>query len=76
MKKKKIKEERVNIDDIIDDRVATFWKEMDGIIDFLNKSNKKIIIQHYNSPIITNYILWRMLNELKILNIQQKQVEV
>lgn len=52
-------------DDRYDKRAATFWKEMFGLIDLLNFNNKKYIIRSLESPILTNYLIWRMLNEMK-----------
>lgn len=63
---------RKKLDDIINNRASNFWEDVDGITDLLNKSQSKIIITHPNSPIISHYLLWRILNELKLQNINKK----
>lgn len=59
----------------VDERIQDFWGEMFGLVDLLNFNNKKYIIRSVESNIITDYLLWRILNELKILNIQTKQLK-
>ena len=74
---KKIKQQRVTIDDIaFDERAKQFWIELFGIIDILNKANPKNSISDIHNPTITNYLLWRILNELKVLNIKDKQTKI
>ena len=74
---KKIKGQRTTIDDIqYDERAKEFWDELFGIIDILNRANPKHSIQQITSPTITNYLLWRILNELKILNLKEKEVKI
>ena len=51
-----------------DKRIKQFWNDIDGIINLLNNNTDKVIIKNYDSKIITDYLLWRILNELKILN--------
>lgn len=74
---KKVKEQRVTIDDIaFDERAKQFWIELFGIIDILNKANPKNSISDIHNPTITNYLLWRILNELKLLNIKDKTTKI
>lgn len=61
-KKKKIKEEHK---DEFDERGEEFWKDIKAIVSVLNKANRENTIYEFSSPIITNYILWRILNETK-----------
>ena len=49
-----------------------FWKDIKGIVRMLNKVNPKNPVYEYSSPIITNYLIWRMLFELKQLNLKTK----
>lgn len=53
--------------DRFDKRAKTYWDEMFGLLDLLNFNNQKVIIRSVESPIITNYLLWRILNELKVI---------
>ena len=74
---KKIKQERATIEDIaFDERAKQFWIELFGIIDILNRANPKNSISDIHNPTITNYLLWRILNELKVLNIKDKQIKI
>lgn len=59
----------------LEDRMKVFWTEIKGIQKAFNLANRENSFNNYDSPRITNYLLWRMLNELKILNIQQKQLK-
>jgi len=50
-------------------RFETFWEEVLGIQQLLNKTNKTgFIITKHKDETVTQYILWRILNELKLLN--------
>lgn len=51
--------------DFYDERMMTFWKDMNGILQLLNKNNKRYTIKSMESPIITQYLLWRLLEETK-----------
>lgn len=50
-----------------DRRAQVFWDELFGIIDLLNKANPKNSIQEITNPTISNYLLWRVLSEIKLL---------
>ena len=63
---KKIKEE-------FEDRTAEFWNDIDGIINLLNETDPKDTNTTINSPQVTQYLLWRILSELKILKLPRKK---
>ena len=54
-------------DDKFDEKAQIYWQEMFGLLELLNFNNKKYTISSVESPIITNYLLWRLLNEIKQL---------
>ena len=58
-----------------EDRMRVFWNEIKGILKTFNLANPHNSFNSYDSPRITNYLLWRLLTEIKILNIQQKQLK-
>lgn len=70
----KIKETAVT-KDRFDQRAQDYWETMYGLLNLLNYNNSKTIIRSVESPIITNYLLWRILNELKVLRETQKITE-
>ncbi len=63
---KKIKEE-------FEDRTSTFWQDEDGVIALLNETDPKNSNTTFNSPIVTHYWLWRILEELKLLKLPRKR---
>lgn len=48
-----------------DKRADNFWNDIRGIVELLNRSNSSQSIFTYQSPMITNYLLWRILMETK-----------
>lgn len=65
-----IEEERTTVpnkSDRFDKRAQIFWNEMFGLLDLLNFNNDKMLIRTVESPVITDYLLWRLLNEIKLL---------
>jgi len=52
--------------DKYDKRAQIFWEEVEGIKNLLNAANKGFQITDHRDQTITQYILWRMLNELKL----------
>lgn len=63
----KIKQQSPVTRDRFDKRAQTFWNDMFGLLDLLNFNNDKVIIHSPESPILTNYLLWRILSEMKLL---------
>lgn len=53
-------------------RINDFWRELEGIRLLLNNANRGVSISSYDSPVLTNFLLWRLLNELKSTNSQMK----
>jgi len=51
-------------------RVERFWTDINGLVDLLNSNNKNYIVTSAESPIINSFLLWRVLDELKIFNLQ------
>lgn len=49
-----------------------FWTDINGIMELLNNANNRYEIIKPDSPMITNYLLWRILNELKIQNVNKE----
>jgi len=72
MKKKKIKE---ITDEEFESRLNQFWIEIKDIIKGSNTVNPANAIYSIESPVITNYLLWRLLNEIKIMNMSEKVVK-
>ena len=62
---KKIKE--------FEDRTAEFWNDIDGIIGLLNDTDPKNTNTTINSPQVSQYLLWRILEELKLLKLPRKK---
>lgn len=54
--------------DRYDKRAQTFWEELYGLLNLLNSNTQKTVINSVESNILTDYLLWRILNELKLLN--------
>lgn len=52
--------------DKYDKRANLFWNELFGIIELLNRANPRNSISDIHNPTITNYLLWRILTELKL----------
>ena len=82
-----IEEQRVSFEDLVkqdnseegnvlnsefDKRANLFWDDLLGIIEILNKANPSRAINETTSPIITDYLLWRILSELKLMNSRDK----
>jgi len=42
-----------------------FWGDIQAIVDMLNLANPQSPIYDYRSPVITNYLIWRLLAETK-----------
>ncbi len=59
-------------EDIFEERGEDYWRDIKGIVELLNNANSNTPVHEFTSPIITNYLLWRMLFELKSLNIKMK----
>lgn len=55
------------------DRVSEFWKDIDGIISLLNQTDNKKSNTTIESPQVTQYLLWRILNEIKLLKLPRKK---
>lgn len=60
-------------DNKFEERTTQFWEDEDGIINLLNKTDPKNSNTTFNSPIITHYWLWRILEELKRLKLPRKR---
>lgn len=61
--------------DKFDKRAQSFWEELYGLLRLLNSNTDKTIIQSVESNILTDYLLWRILNELKLLRETNKLTE-
>lgn len=86
VKNKKIKEDRYtrpdNFKDVFglkndkfEERTSEFWNDIDGIISLLNKTDDKKTNTTIESPQVTQYLLWRILNEIKLLKLPRKKGE-
>lgn len=53
-------------------RALEFWNEIDGIVDLLNEMDPKRNHTTIESPQVNLFLMWRLLNEIKDLKIQQK----
>jgi len=60
--------------DIFEERAEEFWKDIKSIVSVLNKVNRDNTIYEFTSPIITNYLLWRVLNETKKNELDQTKI--
>lgn len=77
MTKKTIKEKQKFEEpkkDEFDERAEEFWKDIKSIVSVLNKANRDNTIYEFSSPIITNYLLWRVLNEIKQSELEQIRI--
>ncbi len=52
--------------DKFDTRAKIYWEELFGLMDVLNANNSKITITSPDSPYILQYLIWRLLNEIKL----------
>ncbi|MCH7534271.1 MAG: hypothetical protein IH948_00715 [Bacteroidetes bacterium] len=59
--------------EIFDARAKEYWDDMDGLIELLNRANPKIQITNSLSPHIMNYLLWRLLFEIKSIKIVEQE---
>jgi hypothetical protein len=50
---------------LYDERIQNFWKDINGILQLLNSNNKRYRISSAESPLINSYLLWRILEEIK-----------
>ena len=48
--------------------IKEYWNYIEKLMELLNKNNKKYIISSVESPIITNYLLWDLINKTNSLN--------
>lgn len=75
---KQIKEQRFTRDEVsnikFEDRTLEFWDDIDGIIALLNSTDPKKTNTNIESPQVTHYLLWRILNELKGVGVKQKKI--
>lgn len=62
-------------EDKFDKRAQIFWEDMFGVFDLLNDNNKKVTLSSIESPIITNYLLWRILSEFKLYKVDTKNIK-
>jgi len=44
-----------------------FWNDVDGIINFLNQTDPRNTNTNIESPQISHFFMWRILNELKLI---------
>ncbi len=72
MKKNKIVNEEIEKAKF-EERVIDFWEDIDGIIALLNQTDPKHTNTTINSPQVIQFLLWRQLNELKLLRTVQKK---
>lgn len=56
----------------VEDRISRYWNDIKNIVRTSNTVNHENPIYEYTSPLITNYFLWRILSELKLLNSNSK----
>ena len=56
-----------------EDRTAVFWGEIDRIIKLLNETDPTNSNTTINSPQVNQYLLWRILEELKLLKLPRKK---
>ena len=52
-------------DDVHTKRFEEFWNDINGITEMLVKTNPKYTTISDESPLVTDYLLWRMLAESK-----------
>ena len=55
-------------------KAEAFWSDIKGIQSLLNQTNRQFQITNHRDPTITQYLLWRILSELKILNIKNIKI--
>ena len=53
-------------------RFEEFWDDINGIVDMLVGTNPKFATISPESPLVTDYLLWRMLAESKKGNKKKK----
>lgn len=56
-------------------RAEQFWDDIKGMVALLNAANREHQIQDIRHPTITNYLLWRILNEIKKTATLESDVE-
>ena len=56
-------------------RLGQYWNDIKGIMKLSGEVNRDNPIYEATSPLITNFLLWRMLQELKIMNDTQSEVK-
>lgn len=48
-----------------EERIETFWLEIKDLAKRLTKANPQCPIYELTNPLLTDYLLWRVLNEVK-----------
>ncbi len=54
-------------------RFEEFWNDINGITELLVKTNPKYTIISDESPLVTDYLLWRLLKEGKKSKKKEKE---
>ena len=54
----------------VEKRAKQFWAEIKGIIALLNKANSRFKITDHRDITVSQYLMWRILNETKTADIR------